>query len=161
MPAHGTYKRFGFWSVATPTGAQMLPACGMAWGMQLDGRTDFVSTSIGDAATRQGDFYEAVCFALERSLPVLFIVEDNGYGISHADPPDQSAGHRRAAGRKLARRGRGVRRGDAPGLRGRHRDAARRPRAGLFVGPFRAAFQPHELGRPEAVSQRRRDGAPG
>ncbi len=82
MPAHGTYKRFGFWSVATPTGAQMLPACGMAWGMQLDGRTDFVSTSIGDAATRQGDFYEAVCFALERSLPVLFIVEDNGYGIS-------------------------------------------------------------------------------
>lgn len=82
MPAHGTYKRFGFWSVATPTGAQMLPACGMAWGMQLDGRNDFVVTSIGDAATRQGDFYEAVCFALERSLPVLFVVEDNGYGIS-------------------------------------------------------------------------------
>ncbi len=82
MPAHGTYKRFGFWSVATPTGAQMLPACGMAWGMQLDGRSDFVVTSIGDAATRQGDFYEAVCFALERSLPVLFVVEDNGYGIS-------------------------------------------------------------------------------
>jgi 2-oxoisovalerate dehydrogenase E1 component len=37
---------------------------------------------VGDAATRQGDFFEAVCFAKERKLPVLFIVEDNGYGIS-------------------------------------------------------------------------------
>ena len=90
MPAHGSYKRLGFWSVATPTGAQLLPACGMAWGMQMDGRRDLVVTSLGDAATRQGDFYEAMCFALERSLPVLFVVEDNGYGIStptrHTNP---------------------------------------------------------------------------
>ena len=70
------------WSVPTPTGAQMLPACGMAWGMQLDKKPIVVFTTIGDAATRQGDFYEAVCFAQERPLPVLFVVEDNGYGIS-------------------------------------------------------------------------------
>src|SRR5205823_14608778 len=36
----------------------------------------------GDAATRQGDFFEAICFAKEKKLPVLFLVEDNGYGIS-------------------------------------------------------------------------------
>src|SRR5437764_1217318 len=30
----------------------------------------------------KGDFFEAVCFAKERKLPVLFIVEDNAYGIS-------------------------------------------------------------------------------
>lgn len=82
MPAHGTYKKLGIWSVSTPTGAQLLPACGMAWGMQLDGKDAFCVTTIGDAATRQGDFYEAVCFARERLLPVLFIVEDNGFGIS-------------------------------------------------------------------------------
>ncbi|MBS0657955.1 MAG: 2-oxo acid dehydrogenase subunit E2 [Verrucomicrobia bacterium] len=82
MPAHGTYKKFGLWSVSTPTGAQLLPACGMAWGMQMDGKDSFCVTSIGDAATRQGDFYEAVCFARERLLPVLFVVEDNGFGIS-------------------------------------------------------------------------------
>ena len=39
-------------------------------------------TTVGDAATRQGDFFEAICFAKERKLPVLFIVEDNAYGIS-------------------------------------------------------------------------------
>src|SRR5436305_3193528 len=54
----------------------------MAWGMRLDGKKNVVVTTVGDAATRQGDFFEAVCFAKERKLPVLFIVEDNGYGIS-------------------------------------------------------------------------------
>ena len=82
MPAHGSYRKFGLWSVSTPTGAQLLPACGMAWGMQMDAKQSFCVTSIGDAATRQGDFYEAVCFAIERSLPLLCIVEDNGFGIS-------------------------------------------------------------------------------
>ena len=54
----------------------------MAWGMQLDGKKNVVVTTVGDAATRQGDFFEAICFAKERKLPVLFIVEDNAYGIS-------------------------------------------------------------------------------
>src|SRR5213080_3694302 len=31
---------------------------------------------------RTGNFFEAVCFAKEKKLPVLFIVEDNAYGIS-------------------------------------------------------------------------------
>lgn len=54
----------------------------MAWGIQLDGKKAAVVTTVGDAATRQGDFYEAICFAKERKLPMLFVVEDNGYGIS-------------------------------------------------------------------------------
>ena len=59
-----------------------LPACGIAWGIKLDQKPNVVVTTIGDAATRQGDFFEAVCFAKERKLPVLFVVEDNKYGIS-------------------------------------------------------------------------------
>src|SRR5438874_847301 len=54
----------------------------MAWGIQLDGKKNVVVTTVGDAATRQGDFFEAVCFAKEKKLPVLFVVEDNAYGIS-------------------------------------------------------------------------------
>jgi 2-oxoisovalerate dehydrogenase E1 component len=38
--------------------------------------------TVGEAATRQGDFFEAVSFAKERVLPLLLVVEDNGYGIS-------------------------------------------------------------------------------
>lgn len=82
MPSHYSFRELNIWSVPTPTGAQLLPACGMAWGMQFDGKANLVVTSVGDAATRQGDFYEAVCFAQERRLPVLLIVEDNGFGIS-------------------------------------------------------------------------------
>jgi 2-oxoisovalerate dehydrogenase E1 component len=82
MPSHYSDANLHIWSVPTPTGAQLLPACGIAWGIQLDGKKNLVVTTIGDAATRQGDFFEALCFAREKKLPVLFLVEDNGYGIS-------------------------------------------------------------------------------
>src|SRR5205823_6203973 len=82
MPSHYSCAEKHIWSVPTPTGSQLLPACGIEWGIKLDGKKAAVVTTVGDAATRQGDFYEAICFAKERKLPLLFVVEDNGYGIS-------------------------------------------------------------------------------
>ncbi len=82
MPSHYSNRKLNIWSVPTPTGSQLLPACGMAWGIQLDGKKNLVVTTVGDAATRQGDFFEAICFAKEKKLPMLFLVEDNAYGIS-------------------------------------------------------------------------------
>src|SRR5437660_3263181 len=82
MASHYSDLERHIWSVRTPTGSQLLPACGIAWGLKLDGKKNVVVTTVGDAATRQGDCFEAVCFAKERKLPVLFIVEDNAYGIS-------------------------------------------------------------------------------
>jgi 2-oxoisovalerate dehydrogenase E1 component len=82
MPSHYSNADLHIWSVPTPTGSQLLPACGIAWGIQLDGKRNLVVTTVGDAATRQGDFFEALCFAREKKLPMLFLVEDNGYGIS-------------------------------------------------------------------------------
>jgi 2-oxoisovalerate dehydrogenase E1 component len=82
MPSHYSNADLRIWSVPTPTGSQLLPACGIAWGIKLDGKKNLVVTTVGDAATRQGDFFEAVCFAKEKKLPLLFLVEDNAYGIS-------------------------------------------------------------------------------
>src|SRR5205807_30061 len=82
MPSHYSCAEKHIWSVPTPTGSQLLPACGMAWGIKLDGKNAAVVATVGDAATRQGDFYEAICFAKEKKLPMLFVVEDNAYGIS-------------------------------------------------------------------------------
>src|SRR5438477_5987397 len=82
MPSHYSNADLHIWSVPTPTGSQLLPACGIAWGLKLDGKNNLVVTTVGDAATRQGDFFEAICFAKEKKLPVLFLVEDNAYGIS-------------------------------------------------------------------------------
>ena len=69
-------------SCASPTGMQCLPAVGHAWGITIRGESKVVLCCIGDAATRQGEFYEAVAFATQKQLPVLFVIEDNKYGIS-------------------------------------------------------------------------------
>src|SRR5687767_7193492 len=82
MPSHYSHPELHIWSVPTPTASQLLPACGMAWGMQLDRKKSLTVATVGDAATRQGDFYEAVAFAKERKLPLPRVVEDYGYGIS-------------------------------------------------------------------------------
>src|SRR5256884_5131807 len=82
MPSHYSNADVRIWSVPTPTGSQLLPACGIAWGIRLDAKPNLVVTTVGDAATRQGDFFEAICFAKEKKLPMLFLVEDNAYGIS-------------------------------------------------------------------------------
>jgi len=82
MPGHYSDRSKNIWSVPTPTGANALPACGVAWAMQLNGDKNVVVATVGDAASRQGEFYEAIAFAIERQLPIVFIVEDNNYGIS-------------------------------------------------------------------------------
>lgn len=82
MPGHYSDRSRNVWSVPTPTGANALPGCGVAWAMQLEGKDNVVVATVGDAASRQGEFYEAVAFAVERKLPILLIVEDNNYGIS-------------------------------------------------------------------------------
>ncbi|RYG55406.1 thiamine pyrophosphate-dependent dehydrogenase E1 component subunit alpha, partial [bacterium] len=82
MSSHfGSLER-GIFPSATPTGIQCLPAVGMAWGAQKAGSNAVSVCYIGDASTRQGEFYEALCFALQEKLPVLFVMADNGYGIS-------------------------------------------------------------------------------
>jgi 2-oxoisovalerate dehydrogenase E1 component len=82
MPSHFSDKENGVFSVVTSTGMQCLPACGIAWSFLKKNQHSIVVCTIGDGATRQGEFYEAWCFAKEKSLPIIFVVEDNKYAIS-------------------------------------------------------------------------------
>ncbi len=82
MPVHGSFRRLGIYPPATPTASQCLPAVGAAWGIKLKGEPRVVLCTIGDASTRQGEFFEAVAQAVQDQLPIVFVVEDNGYGIS-------------------------------------------------------------------------------
>lgn len=82
MPGHFNRRDKNVFSVCTPTGGELLPACGAAWAMKLAGADTVCLSSVGDAATRQGEFYEAVSFAVQEKLPIVFVVEDNKYGIS-------------------------------------------------------------------------------
>lgn len=82
MPGHYSSRKHNVFSVPTPTGANLLPACGVAWAMKLEGKDSLALASIGDAASRQGEFYEAAAFAIQEKLPVILMIEDNKYGIS-------------------------------------------------------------------------------
>ena len=95
MPSHYSHAERHIWSVPTPTGAQLLPACGIAWGIKLDAKPNFVIATVGDAATRQGDFFEAVCFAKEKQLPCFSSSRTMATG-SEPDAHDQPARDRRS-----------------------------------------------------------------
>ncbi len=82
LTGHFSDRDLNIWSHPSPVGAHLLPACGAAWGMQLDGKKNVVYASLGEASARQGDFFESVCFAKERKLPIVFVVEDNRIAIS-------------------------------------------------------------------------------
>lgn len=82
LPGHYSSRSLNVWSMPSPTGSNLLPACGVGWGLKLDGQEAVVMAHVGDAGMRQGEFYEALAFAVQQQLPVIFVVEDNGYGIS-------------------------------------------------------------------------------
>lgn len=63
--------------------AAMLPvACGLGQAAQLKGEDQVALTFCGDGASREGDFHEALNLASVWKLPVIFVVENNGYGLS-------------------------------------------------------------------------------
>lgn len=82
LPGHYNNRKLNIWSLLSPIASHFLPAAGVAWGLQLDQKPNVVFASVGDAGSRQGDFYEAIGFALEKKLPMVFMVEDNGVAIS-------------------------------------------------------------------------------
>ncbi|MGE5345483.1 MAG: thiamine pyrophosphate-dependent enzyme, partial [Acidithiobacillales bacterium] len=57
-------------------------AVGLARALKTYGEDGTVFCSIGESATSEGYFYEAVNGASREKLPVVFVVQDNGYGIS-------------------------------------------------------------------------------
>ena len=57
-------------------------AVGAALGIQLDDSKNFVVSFFGDGAANEGSFHEALNMASIWSLPVIFVCENNEYGIS-------------------------------------------------------------------------------
>jgi 2-oxoisovalerate dehydrogenase E1 component len=63
--------------------AAMLPvACGLGLAARLKGEDFAVAAFAGEGATREGDFHEALNLASIWKLPVIFLVENNGYALS-------------------------------------------------------------------------------
>jgi len=68
--------------VSVPVGSHASHAAGVAMAFQLRREPRVAVCVIGDGGTSKGDFYEALNFAGVRSLPVLFVVNNNQWAIS-------------------------------------------------------------------------------
>src|SRR5579875_2666184 len=84
MPSHWSHPRLHIVTSSSPTGTQFLHAVGCAEAKKyLDPASDEITlVCSGEGATSEGEFWESMNIACLERLPLLVLVEDNGYAIS-------------------------------------------------------------------------------
>ncbi len=84
MPSHWGSPDLNIVSTSSPTGTQFLQAVGCADATRrIDPTSDAVTlVTTGDGATSEGEFWESLNIACLERLPIVYLVEDNGYAIS-------------------------------------------------------------------------------
>ncbi len=82
MSNHFAKPEWHIENVSSATGSHDLHAVGVARAMRYYGRPGVAITSHGEATVSEGFVYEAINGATTERLPVIFVIQDNGYGIS-------------------------------------------------------------------------------
>ncbi|HET7215660.1 MAG TPA: dehydrogenase E1 component subunit alpha/beta [Terriglobia bacterium] len=104
MPSHWSSRPLHIVSSSSATGTQVLQAVGTAEANRYFSHVpeaaelapsfhadEIAFTSLGEGATSEGEFWESLNYSCLRQLPMLYLIEDNGYAIS-VPVDDQTAG---------------------------------------------------------------------
>ncbi len=82
MPAHYGCRRLNIVSTGSVVATQVLHAAGVALALKIKGSHAVCVVCLGEGATSQGDFHEGLNFAAVHQVPMICVVENNGYAIS-------------------------------------------------------------------------------
>ena len=79
---HFGTKEYNIWGMISHLGPQLSLAGGIGLAHKLNGESNLSLAFTGEGGTSEGDFHEALNVASVWNLPVIFAVENNGYGLS-------------------------------------------------------------------------------
>ncbi len=78
---HLASKEHNFWGGYAIVGGHLPLAAGIALEARYNGKDDVTMTYVGDGATNNGYFHESLNMSAIWDLPVVWIIENNGYGM--------------------------------------------------------------------------------
>jgi len=79
---HFGTKEYRIWGMISHLGPQLSLASGIALAHKLSGESKISVAFTGEGGTSEGEFHEALNVAAVWQLPVIFCIENNGYGLS-------------------------------------------------------------------------------
>jgi 2-oxoisovalerate dehydrogenase E1 component len=92
MSNHFAKLSIGIWNVSSATGNHTQHAAGLGRAVKYYDADSIVFSSQGESSTSEGYVFEALNGAAREVLPVIFVIQNNGYGIS-VPVSEQSANH--------------------------------------------------------------------
>ncbi len=82
MPAHWGHRARRILTGSSPVTTQVTHAAGLALAFRVRHERAAVLSTLGEGSTNQGEFHEALNFAAVHRLPLIVLVQNNGYSIS-------------------------------------------------------------------------------
>jgi 2-oxoisovalerate dehydrogenase E1 component len=82
MPMHLGSKELRMPTASSPTGSQYLQAVGAAMSAIYNKTDEIAYVGGGEGSTSEGEFFEAINWAAREKLPVIFVIQNNGFAIS-------------------------------------------------------------------------------
>lgn len=93
MPNHWSKPELRIVSQSSVVTTQLLHAVGIAYAAKVRKQKEVAIAYCGEGATSEGDFHEALNFAGIHKLPVIFLVENNGYAITEPQAKEMAVRH--------------------------------------------------------------------